>query len=148
MSWRCGVKPEFERFGFEEACDERIGREIDNLSAFHKIGIGEPSEIVTQMRSVIEAYCTVTYAGFFDPKDNLRSIVEKIRNGGDQHPACALLDELDQIHEYSQNHLDTDKFAESASHPIDLVELRRFVLRTLKIVRAIPNQSSSTLSEN
>lgn len=142
------MKPEFERFGFEEACDELIGRQIDDLVAFHETGIGEPSKIVTEMRSVIEAYCTVTYAGFFDPKDSLRRIVEKIRNGGDQHPACALLDELDQIHEFSQNHLDTDEFGRRGSCPIDLDELRRYILRTLNIVRAIPQQSSSTLIGN
>ncbi len=141
------MKPQVERFELNDACDKRLALQIDDLLAFYQTGIGEPSEIVTEMRSVIETYCTVTYADFFDSKDTLRSIVEKIRNGGDQHPACALLDELDQIHEYSQDHLDRDDL-EGVSHPIDTAELTRFVSRTLKIVRTIPNLTSTSLNGN
>jgi len=140
------VKPKFERFDFDDASDKRVALQIEVLLAFYLTGIGEPPEIVTEMRSVIETYCTVTFAGFFNSKDTLRSIVEKIRNGGDQHPACALLDELDQIHEYSQDHLDRDELADGPAHPIDNDELTRFVSRTLKIVRAIPNLPPSSLN--
>ncbi len=140
------MKPKFERFDFDDASDKRVALQIEDLLAFYRTGIGEPPEIVTEMRSVIETYCTVTFAGFFNSKDTLRSIVEKIRNGGDQHPACALLDELDQIHEYSQDHLDRDELANGPPHPIDTDELTRFVSRTLKIVRAIPNLPPSSLN--
>jgi hypothetical protein len=142
------MKPKFERSQSENTSDKRVARQIDDLLAFYQTGTGEPSEVVTTMRSVIETYCTVTYAGFFDSKDTLRSIVEKIRKGGDQHPACALLDELDQIHEYSQDHLDGDDLAGAASHPIDAVELREFVSRTLKIVGAVVNLPSPSLHGN
>ena len=148
MCGRRRVKPQLERYDLDDAGDKRVALQIDDLLAFYRTGLGEPSEIVTEMRSVIETYCTVTYAGFFDSKDTLRSIVEKIRNGGNQHPACALLDELDQIHEYSQDHLDRDDLADGAAHPIDTDELTRFVSRTLKIVRAIPNLQSSSLNGN
>ena len=142
------MKAKSERFDLDEARDKRVALQIDDLLVFHQTGRGEPSEIVTEMRSVIETYCTVTFAGFFDSKDTLRSIVEKIRSGGNQHPACKLLDELDQIHEYSQDHLDHDDLADGPAHPIDTGELTEFVSRTLKIVRAIPDLPSSALAGN
>ena len=139
------MKAKSERFDLDDACEKRVALQIDDLLAFYQTGLGEPSEIVTEMRSVIETYCTVTFAGFFNSKDTLRSIVEKIRSGGNQHPACALLDELDQIHEYSQDHLDLE---DAPAHPIDPGELTGFVSRTLKIVRAIPDLPSSSLIGN
>ena len=142
------MKPQVQRFDLDDARDKRVALQIDDLMAFYQTGLGEPSEIVTDMRSVIETYCTVTFAGFFNSKDTLRSIVEKIRSGGNQHPACALLDELDQIHEYSQDHLDHDDLADVPAHPIDADELTGFVSRTLKIVRAIPDLPSPSLNGN
>jgi hypothetical protein len=91
------------------------------------------------MRFVIETYCTCTYPGFFDSDDPLSSIVEKIRNTGEQHPACALLDELDDIHDYSRDLYHDDDPAGDTSDPLDVTELTGYVRRTLKIVKAIPN---------
>jgi hypothetical protein len=89
---------------------------------------------------VIETYCTYTYPAYFDSNDSLSSIIDKIRNTGEQHPACALLDELDCIHDYSRDLCRGDEPDEAASDTLDLDELTGFVCRTLKIVKAIPNQ--------
>lgn len=93
---------EIVQFDLEDPHKARVASDIIDLLYFYKIGVGEPREIVTKMRFVIETYCTWTYPGFFGSDDTLASIIEKIRNNGEQHPACALLDELDEIHDYSR----------------------------------------------
>jgi hypothetical protein len=115
----------------------RVAPEVLVLLAFFNTGAGSPRDIINKMRFVIETYCTLTFLGFFDFHDTLWSIVEKIRNTGEQHPACALLDELDDIHDYSR---DCDRGGDPATDAfehLDLDELMGFVRRTLKIVNAI-----------
>ena len=127
---------EIVQFDLEDPRNRRVASEIIDLLFFYKTGVGRPRDIVKKMRFVMETYCTCTYPGFFDSDDSLSSIVEKIRNTGEQHPACALLDELDDIHDYSRDH----HRAGDATDPLDIKELTDFVRRTLKIVKAIPNE--------
>ena len=117
----------------------RVAEDVIGLLYFYKTGLGGSRDVVTKMRFVIETYCTWTYPGFFGSDDTLSSIVEKIRNTGEQHPACALLDELDDIHDYSRDYLHVDDPAGDATEVLDIKELTGFVRRTLKIVNAIPN---------
>ena len=132
---------EIVQLELEDPRKHRVASEIIDLLVFYKTGVGQPRDIVTKMRSVVETYCTFTYPGFFDSDDTLMSIVEKIRTTGEQHPACALLDELDDIHNYSWDHCRDDAPNRDVAEPIDLKELTDFVRRTLKIVNAIPDQA-------
>jgi hypothetical protein len=125
--------------GFENSRNSRVASAIIDLLVFYKTGEGRPQEIVTKMRFVVETYCTYTYPSFFDSDDSLASIIEKIRTTGEQHPACALLDELDAIHAFSRGHYRGPDFDCTAARPLDLNELTDFVRRTLKIVKAIPS---------
>lgn len=127
------------QFDLEDPRNRRVASEIIDLLFFYKTKVGRPRDIVRKMRFVVETYCTFTYPGFFDSNDTLSSIVEKIRNTGEQHPACALLDELDDIHEYSRDHHRGDDPTDDATDPLDVTELNSFVRRTLKIVKALPN---------
>jgi hypothetical protein len=115
----------------------RVASEVLVLQAFSNTGVGSPLDIIKKMRFVIETYCTLTFPGFFDIHDTLWSIVEKIRKTGEQHPACALLDELDEIHDYSRDFIGADPATDAFEH-LDLDELMGFVRRTLKIVNAMP----------
>jgi hypothetical protein len=133
------VTSEIVQFELEDPCNRRVASEIVDLLLFYKTGIGKPRDIVTKMRFVLETYCTFTYPSFFDSDDTLSSIVEKIRSAGEQHPACALLDELDDIHSYSSDHCRDDAPNSEAAEPLDITELNGYVRRTLKIVKAIPN---------
>ena len=130
---------EIVQFDLEDPRNRRVASGILDLLFFYKTGVGRPRDIVTEMWFVIETYCTFTYPGFFESDDTLSSSVEKIRNTGEQHPACALLDELDDIYDYSQNHHRGDDPTDDAADPLDVKELTDFVRRTLKIVNAIPN---------
>jgi hypothetical protein len=127
------------QFDLEDPNNRRVASEIIDLLFFYKTKVGRPRDIVTKMRFVVETYCTFTYPGFFDSNDTLSSIVEKIRNTGEQHPACALLDEFDDIHEYSRDHHRGDDPTSDATDPLDIKELTGFVLRTLKVVNALPS---------
>ncbi len=127
------------QFDFDDQRNRRVASEIKDLLLFYQAGVGTPRDIVTKMRFVVETYCTFTYPGFFDSDDTLASIVDKIRNGGGQHPACALLDELDEIHNYSWDHCRDDAPDRDVAAPLDVTELTAYVRRTLKIVNAIPN---------
>jgi hypothetical protein len=123
----------------EDSREHRVASEIIDLLYFYKTGEGRPREMVAKMRFVVETYCTLTYPEFFGSDDTLSSIIEKIRNTGEQHPACALLDELDDIHDYSRDYLRADDAAGDAIEVLDVKQLNGFVRRTLKIVNAIPN---------
>ena len=130
---------EIVQLDLEDPCKARVASEIIDLLYFYKTGVGKPRDVVTKMRFVIETYCTFTYPGFFGSDDTLSSIIEKIRSSGEQHPACALLDELDDIHNYSWDHCRDDASNHDIANSLDVKELTGYVRRTLKIVNAIPN---------
>jgi hypothetical protein len=129
---------EIVQLDLEDSRKARVASEIIDLLYFYKTGVGEPRDIVAKMHFIIETYCTLTYPGFFGSDDTLSSIIEKIRNTGEQHPACALLDELDDIHDYSRDYLRDDDPAGYVTGALDVEQLTGFVRRTLKIVNAIP----------
>src|ERR1700693_4880640 len=124
------MNSEIAQFDLEDPRNRRVASEIIDLLFFYRTGVGSPRDIVTKMRFVIETYCTLTYPGFFGSEDTLSSIIEKIRNTGEQHPACALLDERDDIHAYSKDYLRGDDPAGDAE-VLDIKELTGFVRRTL-----------------
>jgi hypothetical protein len=132
-------RSEIVQLDLEDTRKQRVASDIIDLLYFYKTGVGRPRDMVTKMRFIIETYCTLTYPGFFGSDDTLSSIIEKIRNTGEQHPACALLDELDDIHDYSWDYLCSDDLAGDATKEFDVNQLTGFVRRTLKIVNTIPN---------
>lgn len=136
---------EIVQLELEDPRKQRVASEVIHLLYFYKTGEGRPRDIVTKMQFVIETYCTLTYPAFFGSDDTLSSIIEKIRNTGEQHPACALLDELDDIHDYSSDYLRGDDPA-GATEMLDVKQLTGFVERTLKIVDAIPSRTISRLA--
>ncbi|MGD0116716.1 MAG: hypothetical protein ABSD30_01545 [Candidatus Binatus sp.] len=133
------MNSEIVEFDLKDPRNRRVASEIVDLMLFYKTGAGRPRDIVSKMRFVVETYCTFTYPGFFDSDDTLSSIVEKIRNTGERHPACALLDELDDIHNYSWDHCRDDAPNRDVADPLDVKELTGYVRRTLMIVKAISN---------
>jgi hypothetical protein len=64
-------------------------------------------------------------------------MVEKIRTGGEDHPAQALYDELDQINGYTSQYHHGENMADTTPDQIDPSELTGFTRRTLRIVNAL-----------
>lgn len=117
----------------EEACKGRVANEVDDLLSFFNTGAGKAHDIAKKMRVVLETYCRSSFPGFFAADDMLGTIVGKIRTGGDQHPAYALLDDLDQINDYTRDLHHGDDPTDGAADQLDDTEMKGFVRKTLKI---------------
>ena len=122
----------------EQACQGRTAADVDDLQAFLTTGAGRPIDLIRKMRAVLETYCWTTYPACFNSdQDWLGDIVRKIREGGDQHPACDLYDELDQINDYTKAHHHGEDVADATPDQIDSQELTGYVKRTLRVVNAL-----------
>ena len=122
----------------ERACQGRTATDIDDLQTYQTIGSGAPLDLIRKMRTVLETHCWITYPACFDARqDWLGEIVRKIRESGDQHPAHALYDELDQINDYTRGHHHGEDIADGTPATIDPRELTGYVKRTLRVVNAL-----------
>ncbi len=125
-------------FNLEDACRGRARAELDDLLAFRATGAGNLREIIKKLRVVLETFLRSSFPGSFAPEDNLGTILQKIRAGGDQHPAHGYYETLDRINDYTANYHHGEDPREDAEPPLDQVELMGFVNTTLKIVNALP----------
>jgi len=121
----------------DRACQGRVASEIDDLMTYDTTGAGKPLDLIKKMRVVLETHCRTGYLAYFDANDWLGDIVRKIREGGDEHPAKALYDELDQINDYTATYHHGEDVADVTPEDIDPDELTGFVRRTLKIANAL-----------
>ena len=122
----------------ERACQGRTATDIDDLLTYLNKGKGELVDLIRKMRVVLETHCWTTYPSWFNAdQDWLGEIVRKIREGGDQHPAYDLYDELDQINDYSKNYHHGEGNANASPDQIDPQELAGYIKRTLRIVNAL-----------
>lgn len=121
----------------ERVCQGRTATDIDDLQTFIATGAGGLLDLIRKCRVVLETYCKTTYPTSFDPTDWLGDVVRKIRDGGDQHPALALYDELDQINGYTSQYHHGEDVGDATPDQIDPNELTGFVRRTLRVVNAL-----------
>jgi wobble nucleotide-excising tRNase len=121
----------------EAACRGRTATDMDDLQTHVTTGAGNLLDIIRKMRTVLETYCRTTFVGYFEAHDALGTIVRKIRDGGEAHPASALYDELDQINDYTAQYHHGEDLADTSPDKIDPVELCGFVRRTLKVANAL-----------
>jgi wobble nucleotide-excising tRNase len=122
----------------ERACQGRTATDIDDLLTYVTTGAGSLVDLIRKMRVVLETHCCTTYqASFQAGNDWLGDIVRKIREGGDQHPAKDLYDQLDQINDYTSQYHHGEDVADTTPDQIDPTELTGYIRRTLKIVNAL-----------
>jgi wobble nucleotide-excising tRNase len=117
----------------DEACRGRAASDMDDLQAYVTTGAGKDRDMIRKMRVILETHCRSTYPGSFAPDDRLGGMVEKIKKAGDQHPAWALADELEQINEYSRDHHHGEDPQDGSPDTIDPQELTGYVKRTLRL---------------
>ena len=121
-----------------EACKGRTAKDMDALQTFLTEGTGKSEDLIRKMRGVLETYCWTTYPNCFNAdQDWLGHIVGKIREGGEQHPAHALYDELNEINDYTGGHHHGENMADATPDQIDRQELAGYVKRTVRIVNAV-----------
>ena len=117
----------------DDACRGRAASDMDDLQAYITTGAGKERDIIRKMRIVLETHCRSMYPGSFTSDDLLGGMVEKIKKAGDQHPAWALMDELEQINEYSRDHHHGEDPEDGSPNTIDSQELTGCVKRTLRL---------------
>lgn len=120
----------------ERACEGRTAIDIDDMQTYLSTGAGAPLDLIRKMRVVLETHCWTTYPASFHGNDSLGDMIRKIREGGDQHPAKDLYDELDQINDYNVQYHHGEK-PDMIPDQIDPIELTSHVKRTLKIANAL-----------
>lgn len=122
----------------ERACQGRTAADIDDLQVFMSTGTGNRVDLIRKMRGVLETHCWTTYpASFQAGHDWLGEIVRKIREGGEEHRARALYDELSEINDYTSQYYHGEVVADGTPDDIDPTELTGYVRRTLRIVNAL-----------
>ena len=120
------------------ACQGLTATDIDDLQTYVTSGAGTLVDLIRKMRGVLETHCWITYpASFRSGQDWLGEIVRKIRDGGDQHPAGDLHEELDQINDYIRQYYHGEDVADATPDLIDPTELTGYVQRTLRLVNAL-----------
>jgi len=130
----CKINP----WDIEQDSQGRSAKEIADLQGYATTGDGKALDIIKKLRPVLETHCRSTFPGCFGDKDWLGDIVRKIREGGVDHPAHALYDELDQINGYTSAFHHGEDVKAQAEPEIDDTELLGFVRRTLRVVNALP----------
>ncbi|GAB3129032.1 AAA family ATPase [Novispirillum itersonii] len=126
-------------WAIESACAGRIIAEITDLQAYLTNNEGKPLDIAKKMRPVLEDHCRRVYYGYFGDQDTLGEIMRKTRDGGDQHPAHHIYEELDVINEFTAPFHHADLAAVPTADQIDKTQLDSFVRRTLRVAKALPN---------
>jgi wobble nucleotide-excising tRNase len=129
----------FAPFDVEDACRGRAQAELDDLLAFRATGAGNLREIIKKLRIVLETFLRSAFPGAFEPEDNLGGILQKIRGGGEQHPAHGYYQTLDRINDYTADYHHGEDPRGAAEPPLDQIELMGYVNTTLKIVNALPS---------
>ena len=129
----------FAAFDLDDACRGRARAELDDLLAFRATGAGNLREIIKKLRIVLETFLRSNFPGAFAPEDNLGAILQKIRAGGDQHPAHSHYQILDRINDYTANYHHGEDPRGAAEPPLDQTELLGYVKTTLKTVNALPS---------
>lgn len=124
-------------FDIEDACRGRAALDQDELLAYRATGAGNPRDIIKKLRIVLETHFRSTYTGWFGSDDNLGVLLNKIRTGGDQHPAYHSYQELDRINDYTANYHHGEDPGALAEPPLDDTELLGFVEDTLRLVNAL-----------
>jgi hypothetical protein len=117
----------------------RAQAELDDLLAFRATGAGNLREIIKKLRIVLETFLRSAFPGAFEPEDNLGGILQKIRGGGEQHPAHGYYQTLDRINDYTADYHHGEDPRGAAEPPLDQIELMGYVNTTLKIVNALPS---------
>ena len=121
----------------DKACQGRTATDIDDLQTYLTTGAGALLDLIRKMRVVLETYSRTTYPSYFLASDWLGDIVRKIRESGEEHPAHALYDELDQINGYTSQYHHGENVDDTTPDQIDPTELTGYIRRTLRQVNAL-----------
>lgn len=103
----------------------------NKLENYYNNNEGDPRDVVTKIRPILETYCSNLYPEFVD--DTLGTIIGKVQDVGTTHQLYDQLGELDALNEYTCRYHHGEN-EQAATESIDENELQGFARRTLSII--------------
>jgi wobble nucleotide-excising tRNase len=123
-----------EEWDVEQETREGYFRDHAALHAYLLTGGKALIETVRRIRPVLEGYIRYRFPNRFEDRDWLGDMIAKIREAGDAHPLFGVLEQIEEINEYSKRyHHDTNPGG-ADTEVLDDQELRSYVHLTLEIV--------------
>lgn len=116
----------------ERATQHRFSADVKTLARYYNAGEGDPRDVVSKIRPVLEAYCRNLYPSQFFEADMLPTVITKIRQVGPTHPLAPVVDDMDTINLYTSRYHHGEG-PQPASEIINDTELQGFVKKTLSI---------------
>ena len=117
----------------DEVVKSRYLSDIEALQYFFNDGNGDPRNVVQKIRPVLEGYCRSVCLNLFE-NDTLGEIIIKIKCNGNNHRLFIIVDDLEDLNEFSKRFHHSDILNPAKEEPINNTELAGYVKRTLKIV--------------
>lgn len=118
----------------EKAVQARFRADIETLQRYFSATEGQPRDIIQKIRPVLEGYCCNLYPTQFPEGDTLGEIIGKIRAAGAVHPLAGILDELDELNQYTRRYHHGENPNNAAVEPVNAAELEGYVRQTLRLV--------------
>ncbi|MCJ7545777.1 MAG: AAA family ATPase [Deltaproteobacteria bacterium] len=129
---RVGVRDtRISEWDIEQATQARFVADRKALSDYYHTNKGDPRDIVSKIRPVIETHCKNIFPGDFTA-DALGTIIGKVRTAGATHQLFPLLNDLDALNEYTRRYHHGEN-PTAAAEQISDMELQGFVKKTLTI---------------
>lgn len=120
----------------DKSTQGRTATDIDDLLTYHNERVGQTIDIARKMRVVLETHLLTTFPSAFPNEKWLGDMLKNIRDGGADHPAAHLYDNLTEINDCTDLHHGED-LADTTPDQLDRTELAGLVKKTLKIVNSI-----------
>jgi wobble nucleotide-excising tRNase len=118
----------------EKAVQARFRADIDTLQRYFSSTEGEPRDIIQKIRPVLEGYCCNLYPTQFPEGETLGEIIGKIRAAGAAHPLAGILDEFDELNQYTRRYHHGENPNNAAVEPVNAAELQGYARQTLRLV--------------
>jgi wobble nucleotide-excising tRNase len=116
----------------DRATQHRFAADIRTLARYYNAGEGDPRDVVSKIRPVLEAYCRNLSPSQFLETDMLPTIITKIRQVGPTQLLASVVDDMDTINLYTSRYHHGEG-PQPASEIINDSELQGFVRKTLTI---------------
>jgi wobble nucleotide-excising tRNase len=119
---------------------ETAGEYFQNYFALEKFledGSGDLRAVARCIRPLLEGNLRLRFPGSFKESEWLGNFIPKIRNADNNDPLCVikhLLDELEEINRYSKQYHHSPQNPNADNMPINEIELKTYVKRTLKFI--------------
>jgi len=116
----------------DKVTQHRFAADLKVLADYYNANEGDPRNVVSKIRPVLEAYCRNLYPSQFLEADMLPAIITKIRHAGSAHPLTQVADDMDLINIYTRRYHHGEG-PQPAMEIISETELQGFVRDALSI---------------